>query len=295
MSRSGSSKNILFLGDLHCGSAHAVCSPNPIVKDTGMEFKPNTLQKKLYEMWCWVKDSLSNSNPHVIVLNGDIIDGPNSKQLGQQSWTTNITDQLDDAEKLLRMYKPKHFLMTRGSGYHVQKDATNHEEILANRLGCVPYSGYFGRSADKIMGYHDGKHLTARTDYYLNFSLNGKVFSVTHHIGFNRWFAYRTTALAREMADMEFLRGRYWKPEDMPTVIVRSHVHYFVYVRFATQHGFTTPAFKMPDAHLFKGGLGGTAPSLGGVEVIVESNGKVQVEPHIVSNDVYPKHQILRL
>jgi hypothetical protein len=97
------------------------------------------------------------------------------------------------------------------------------------------------------------------------------------------------------MADMEFLRGRYWKPEDMPSVIVRNHVHYFVYVRFATQHGFTSPAFKMPDAHLFRGGLGGTAPSIGGVEVIVEPNGKIVCEPHIVSNNEYPKMSVLKL
>ena len=92
---------------------------------------------------------------------------------------------------------------------------------------------------------------------------------------------------------MEFLNGRYWDDKHKPSVIVRSHVHYFVYVRFATQHGFTTPAWKLPDSHLFRGGLGGTAPSLGAVEVIVEGNGKIIVEPHIVSNTEYPKHSII--
>jgi len=276
------------------GSAYAVCSPSPTIGDTGGEWKPNTLQKKLYNIWTWVKDSVSTKNLHVLCLNGEAVDGSNPKQLGQQSWTPNINDQLKDAYKLLSMYKPKHFVMTRGSNYHVQSGATNTEEPLADWLGCVPYSGLF-KSKEDITGYHDGKHLTTRTDYYLNFKIFGKVFNVTHHIGFNRWFAYRTTALARELADMEFLRGKYWKDEDMPSVIVRSHVHYFVYVRFTNQHGFTTPAFKMPDSHLFRGGLGGTAPSLGAVEVIVESNGKILVEPHIVSNDEYPKHKILDL
>ena len=277
---------------MHDGSAYAICSPHPTIGDTGGEWKPNKLQKKLYEYWCWVKDSLSQK-PHILCLNGEAIDGANVKQLGNQSWTTDINDQIKDSIKLLQEYNPKYFVMTRGSGYHVQKDATNYDETIADRLGAIPYSGYFGK--ENIEGYHDGKHLTTRTDYYLNFKVHRKVFSVTHHIGFNRWFAYRTTALAREMADMEFLRGRYWKPEDMPSVIVRSHVHYFVYVRFATQHGFTTPAWKLPDSHLFRGGLGGTAPSIGAVEVIIESNGKIQVEPHIVSNDSYPKHKILDL
>jgi hypothetical protein len=256
----------------------------------GSSHNPNPLQKKLYESWCWVKDSLS-TNPDILVLNGEPTDGSNPKQLGDQSWSTNLDEQINDALELLKMYKPKHFLMTRGSDYHSKAGTYSVEEDLARRIGAKHYAGLVQQ--ESLQDWDSNRNRTNRTDYYLTFSVNGKVFSVTHHIGFNRWFAYRTTALAREMADMEFLRGRYWKPEDMPSVIVRSHVHYFVYVRFATQHGFTTPAWKLPDSHLFRGGLGGTAPSLGAVEVIVEPSGKVIVEPHIVSNNEYPKHSII--
>jgi len=277
---------------MHVGSEYAVCSPNPI--KGGGSYNPNRLQKRLYEIWCWVKDSISKQ-PHILVLNGEPCDGGNPKQNGNESWTTVLREQLDDATLLLEMYKPKYFLMTRGSNYHVALGGNNQEEILAKELGAVPYSGYLHRETKEIQGWHDGKHLSTRVDNYLTFKVYGKVFSVTHHIGFNRWFAYRTTALAREMADMEFLRGRYWKPEDTPSVIARSHVHYFVMVRFSNQFGFTTPSMKLPDSHLFRGGLGGTAPSLGAVEVIVEPNGHILVEPHIVSNDNYPKHKILDL
>jgi hypothetical protein len=289
--RSKQSRNILFLSDLHVGSEYAVCSPNPTLG--GGSYNPNKLQKKLYDIWCNVRDKCTK--PHILVLNGEPCDGSNPKQQGQQSWNTVIREQLDDAGKLLRMYKPKYFLMTRGSNYHVQLGADNQEEQLAERLHAVPYSGYLDRGSVKVPAWDKNRNESIYTDYYLTFSVHGKVFSVTHHIGFNRWFAYRTTALAREMADMEFLRGRYWDNDHTPTVIVRSHVHYFVMVRFATQFGFTTPAFKMPDSHLFRGGLGGTAPSLGTVEVIVEPNGHILIEPHIVSNTDYPKHKILDL
>jgi len=273
------------------GSEYAVCSRLP--DKGGGSWIPNRLQEKLFDIWSSVRDAVPK--PHILVLNGEPCDGPNAKQNGDESWTTVIREQLDDAAKLLRMYKPKYFLMTRGSNYHVKLGPDSQEEVLAKELKVVPYSGYLYRETKETKGWHDGKHLSTRTDNYLTFKIYGKVFSVTHHIGFNRWFAYRTTALAREMADMEFLRGRYWKPEDTPTVIVRSHVHYFVMVRFATQFGFTTPSFKMPDSHLFRGGLGGTAPSLGAVEVIVEPNGHILIEPHIVSNTNYPKHKILDL
>ena len=277
---------MLFISDMHCGSDTAICSPNPT--RNGTTINPNKLQKKLYDLWCEIRDKCPK--PHILVLNGEPCNGSNSKQVGQEQWSTVIREQLNDAGKLLKMYYPKYFLMTRGSNYHVQLGADNQEEQLAERLNAVPYSGLFDVERDT-----EHEQGSIRTDYFVTFRVNDRVFSATHHIGFNRWFAYRTTAIAREMADMEFMRGRYWKDEDMPSVIVRSHAHYFVYVRFASQHGFITPAWKFPDGHLFRGGLGGTAPSIGSVEVIVEPNGEIQVLPHIVSNIQYPKHNILDL
>ena len=287
------SKSVLFLGDLHCGSAYALCSKNPTIGDTGGEWKPNKLQTKLYETWTWMKDSLTQK-PYTIVLNGDLIDGANSKQAGQQSWTTDINDQIKDAYNLISEFKPKHFLMTRGSGYHVQKDATSHEEILANMLNCTPYSGYF-RWSEKSTQWDKNRNRSSRTDYYLNFSIYDKVFNVTHHVGFSKLQGNRTSAIASEAASLEHLRGRYWNDDEFPSVIVRGHTHYFCYVRFSSTHCIICPAWKFPDSHLFRGGLGGTAPSIGAVEVIVDGDGKITVEPHIVSNNEYPKMSVLKL
>ena len=71
-------------------------------------------------------------------------DGANIKQAGQQSWSSNINDQINDAERLLKQFSFNHFVMTRGSGYHVQRDATNYEEILAGRLNsCTLFWLFF--------------------------------------------------------------------------------------------------------------------------------------------------------
>mgnify|MGYP001594851733 CR=1 FL=1 len=299
--RSKSSKSVLFLSDLHVGSAYALCSPEPVISENGTTHRPNKLQKKLYETWEWCKDQLAQK-PHVLCLNGDAIDGANIKQSGQQSWSTNINDQLEDTEKLLKEIPHQYFVMTRGSGYHVQKDATSYEETLAEMMGAIPYSSYFGRDVVTVMDYAgtgngnsvNSHHYRPRTDYLLFFSVNDRGFSVTHHIAFTRWFNYQPMALAREMANLEYLTGKYWKAEDHPTFVVRSHVHYYVQVRYTTTCGFTTPAFKFPDSHLFRGGLAGTAPTVGMVEVIVEPNGKWVVNPLLLTNDKYPKHQLLR-
>jgi hypothetical protein len=273
------------------GSAYAVCSPNPTIGDLGTTYRPNKLQKKLYNHWIKVKDSLSQK-PHVLCLNGESCDGANVKATGQQSWSTDLNDQLNDAERLIKLFSFDNFIITRGSGYHVQRDATNYDEILAGRLGCVPYSGYF-HGSNTSADWDSNRNKTSRTDYFVNFSLNSRIFNVTHHIGFTRWESYKPTALAREMANMEYLRGRYWKSKDHPTFIVRSHVHYYVQIRFSSSCGFTTPAFKFPDAHLFRGGLSGTAPSIGAIEVVVEPDGKWEVYSHIMDNDHYPKMEIL--
>ena len=291
--RSKSSKSVLFLSDLHVGSAYALCSPEPVISENGTTHRPNKLQKKLYETWEWCKDSLAQK-PLVLCLNGDAIDGANVKQSGQQSWSTNINDQLEDVSILLKEIPYQYFVMTRGSGYHVQKDATAYEETLAEMMGAVSYSSYFGRDIVNMSDWDKNGHIKPRTDYLLFFSVNGRGFSVTHHIGFTRWFSYQPTALAREMANLEYLTGKYWKEEDHPTFVCRSHTHYYVQVRYSTTCGFTTPAWKFPDAHLFRGGLSGTAPSVGVVEVIIEPNGKWQVEPHLLTNEKYPKHSILK-
>jgi len=160
-------------------------------------------------------------------------------------------------------------MFVRGSGYHVQVGATNYEEVLANRMGATGYKAYGG---------------SGLTDYYAFVEINKKMFNFTHHVGFNKWAAYRTTAIARELAGMHFEAGKLHKAD----VIVRSHVHYFVHVEFPHTHGVSTPAWKFPDAHLFRGGVAGTTPDVGCVEFIIEPNEDIIVKKHIAELDIKP-------
>ena len=268
------SKSLVIYSDIHDGSTTAICSKDPITSDKNTTYRPNNLQKSLYQAWVESIDALTQK-PNAVVINGEPIDGANSKQLGNQSWTTNINDQINDSAKIINLIPRKsNLFFIRGSGYHVDKEGTNYESTLADKVKATKYRVFKGE-------------IEKESDYYANIKMNGKLFSFTHHIGFNRWAAYRTTALAREMAAMHFEKDKLL-PYD---IIVRSHVHYFVHVRFVHTFGFTTPAWKFPDGHLFRGGLGGTTPDIGSVEVIVESNGKVLIEPHIMKlklpQDVY--------
>ncbi len=263
-----SSKSILIVSDMHVGSATAVCTDEPVIADLNTTYKPNKLQVELYKHWGNCIDDLEQK-PTLLVVNGEPCDGGNPKGLGKQSWTTNLQDQLNDAEKLLREIPYKNILFKRGSGYHVDQQGTNFEEIIARNMKATRYKAFGGE------GY---------TDYFSLVEIYGKQFNFTHHVGFNKWAAYRTTAIAREMAGMVFEKDKMGKAD----VIVRSHVHYFVHVEFTHTHGFTTPAWKFPDGHLFRGGTAGTTPDIGMVEVIIEPNGELYIIKHIAEMEIKP-------
>ena len=262
VTKKNSSKSIYVVSDIHDGSITAVCSKKPIVQEKGESYEPNKLQKALYEIWTNAIKDLQKK-PDLCVVNGEPVDGANKKQLGNQSWTTSLFDQAVDSTKLLRMIDAAKYLFIRGSGYHVQVDGTPIESFIADKMNGVEYSTLSGISSNSW--------------YWANVSVYNKVFSFTHHIPYAKFFAYRASPLAKEMALMALDKGRSMKYD----VIVRSHVHYYVQVRSAHTIGLSTPAWKYPDGHLTRGGLGGIYPDIGGVEIIVESNGKIEIVEHI--------------
>jgi len=264
--RSTASKSCVIYSDIHVGSRTAVCSTDPVLNDADTSYRPNPLQKALYEGWESVIDEFQQK-PRVLVINGEPINGSNRRFVGKDSYTTNLVDQLDEAEKLINQIPKDHLLFVRGSPYHVDIEATNFEELLAKRLNADRYRAFGKIDAG---GY---------TDYFAKFEMHGKYFHCTHHIGWNRWFAYRGTALMREMAAMHFDKER--STVGKVDVYVRSHVHYFVNVNFVHTHGFINPAWKFPDGYLYRGGAGGIYPDIGCVEVIVESNGEILIAPHV--------------
>lgn len=291
--RSTASKRLVILSDMHVGSTLSLYSGYGSYKIT-----PD--MEKLRDWFMTCVDRVGDF--HCLLINGEPTNGPNNKNNGFQNWTSDINEQIEDAERLIRQMHYKHLIMTRGSAYHTQDGWTNDEETLAKQLGAVRYQGMFG---DAVKQHSDGKMKTMQivqetnqkqhTDYYIFFDIHGKLFNATHHVGFNRWFAYRTTAIAREMADLEFARGKYYGLEQDLDFTIRSHVHYFVQVGYTNTCGFTTPAWKFPDMHLLRGGLGGTYPAIGCVEIIVEQNGETDLRKHIMPIKKLPKPEILYL
>jgi len=273
---------------MHVGSIYAVRSPSAVIAD-GSNVGNSNLSEQLYNNWCWARDSLEKKSIDVLCINGEPVDGSNKKSVSGETWTPSVQHQLDDAEKLIRMYKWREIVMTRGSRYHVTVDNTYHEEFLAKTLGCIPYGGLFGKAQEASKDNKTRDVNSQYTDFYLWMILGDKRFSICHHVGYNKTELYRTTALGREAAVMEFARGKWYPSDGNVDVIARSHVHYYVEVRFNKQIAFTTPCWKLPDEFMLRRGIGGTAVNIGTLEVIVEPNGKIEVYPHIVDSVRYPK------
>ena len=126
------------------------------------------------------------------------------------------------------------------------------------------------------------------TDYYAFFSLADKLFCISHNVGFNKWQSYRTTAINREHSAMIFEAGKYYPRDRKLNYNIRGHVHYFAGTMFIDQFACTLPCWKAPDGHLYRGGVGGTAPDFGVVALLIEPNGFAQVYPIVLENEKYP-------
>lgn len=252
----------MVFSDLHVGSKYAVCSESP-VRDKDSEYKPSRNQKKLLEGWHDSIDSISQK-PRALVINGEPIDGDNKKSMGDSVWSTNLNDQMDDAVKLLKGIRTDGIYFVRGSDYHIAKDATDFEETIAQRLGAKKYKA--------VMGY------MTYTDYEATFEVFGKHIHFTHHAGYSNWWMYRPTVIARELIKMHFNHKLNGFHTDL---LIRSHVHYYTEVRFPHTKGLSTPAWKIADGFMYRRGEP-ELPTIGNIEIIIEPNGKIQIEPHLV-------------
>lgn len=262
---------MVIYSDIHVGSKVAVCSESPKIVD-GQDYVPTKLQKALFKAWKETPKYFLQKSPDVIVLNGECVDGINKRSFGSGSWSMDLNDQIRDFEKIIKhIPKPKHYVVTRGSNYHVTTDgATNLDELVAEKIQATRYRTHGGS------GY---------SDYEANIEINGKYFNFTHHVGFAEWQQYRTTSLARELVKLHFEHEKRGFHTD---IAVRSHVHYYVEVRFKSTCGFTNPSWKLADSFMYRRGIP-TTSDIGCVEVLIESNGQIIINPIIAEIEINPE------
>ena len=207
-----SRKRVLVVSDFHSG--HDLGLTHPFY-----DFDDGTAHYLVRRtIWEWYKPLVKRLKPHIVIVNGDAIDGDGKKSGGTEQLTTDRIKQCKMAVKALQTIpgKPK-FFMSYGTGYHTGDDE-DFENIIADDIGAVK------------IGAED------------TINVNGLLINYRHHIGRSGIPHGRHTAVAKEKLWNAIWaeRGEYPKAD----VIIRSHVHYYNYAGGPGWLGMTTPALQ---------------------------------------------------
>lgn len=243
MTRKAQQTKILIVNDMQVGSKYALM-PEKWRDDEGEQFYPNEIQSCILKKWNEMCEKEKDVN--YLILNGEGIDGVQAASRGREVWTTDLSTQIDAAEELLKRIEYDKLLVTYGSIYHTDANL-NADQMLAKQLGAT------------------------KSGWEINFRPKGtgSTFHLSHEIGVSTSVAYyRTTAIARELVAALLQQDELYKYD----VIVRSHAHYFVMVRFSKQIGLVTPCWQARTPYMVRKGLS-LVPKLG--YVVLENDGDV--------------------
>lgn len=202
-------RRVIFIQDTHCGHLTGL---------TSHEYNDKT--KAYYdfrtESWIWFNNVIEQMKPFdYCVYNGDLIDGRQSKSGGMELLTNDRLEQVRMAVAIHNKINPVKSVVIRGTKYHTGKEE-NFEDDFADRINANIYDRFLGDIA-------------------------GKVFDVRHKIGRSSVPSGRLNPLSRQII---WSRLRDEKSGVKADVIVRSHVHYSVYIEESGIVAFTTPALQ---------------------------------------------------
>jgi len=271
-------KSIVVISDLHVGSIKGACSSNPVLANKNSHWELTDEQKEVRKVLEWGAKHLRKRHIDVLIINGEGIDGENRHQSGNQSWTSDPLDMVNDCVKLLHeLFEWKICYVSRGSKYHVQVGATDWDEILAEKLGAV---------------YNSPHSKTSISDDYGLLKVNGLKILYAHHISYSPDPAGKGRPLSKELANCNDFA------ETRADLQLRAHIHsYGEYKAFFEVEGkmklqtiITTPCCKYPDSFQMKKGMGHTVPDIGFVEVMVEEDGELFINPIVAKPESREPH-----
>lgn len=184
-------KRIVVVSDLHCGH------PKGLVPPTWQTEKFQT------DFWKWYKKILDALQPiHILVCNGDAIDGNGRINSGVELITSDRLVQVEMAKQALSLARAEKVVLTTGSPYHVGKEE-DFERVLAENMNACDFQ-------DKLI-----------------LNVNGVIFNIRHHHSRSIMPYGKATALLRSA--LWGVLGSQMTGADKQDVLIRSHVHYHAY------------------------------------------------------------------
>ena len=257
------SKTILTLNDLHCGSEYGIC-PEGLQLQSGSIWPLTEGQKYLLDCWNDLYRRVKQIGKiDVLILNGDLIEGRQSKQLGTEAFTTDLTVQQEGAIKLLKPFAEmsEHTYLIRGTEYHDQVSGEALEAV-GRELGAEKnVKGRYGRNS-------------------LDLVVDGVTFNVAHRIGVTSGM-YRATLIDKAMLFAAF--AKIMKERTGADVVIRSHAHFFAHVELVHHHGFITPCWQLQTPYMIRIEPNRMLPDIGAVIIRVDGD----MENKVFSDKVY--------
>lgn len=205
-------KTVVFVGDPHCGAALGLTPPAWM---SGMAYPTlRASQKTAWNLYGKIVGRLAG--PHLLVVNGDAIEGLARKNHGVGLLTSDLDEQVRIAEACLWPWNAKNILVTAGTRYHTDAEGQSYEAVLARNVGAE----------------YGPEH---------RFSVNGLSFYCRHKIGrsTNPHGRHTPSAKSHMLNELEAADGK----EPLAKIMVHSHVHYFSRCGGDGWEAFTTPLF----------------------------------------------------
>lgn len=156
--------------------------------------------------------------PDILLVNGDCIEGRQKKSGGAELITNDRNVQSEIALCCLKEWNAKQILMTYGTDYHCSETGEDFE-------------------------YNIAKQLDAKIEGRLFFEVEGLTIDARHKVGRSIIPHGRATPLLREM--MWNMLEAAEKEEPRANILIRSHVHYHIWVEQVKRVMFSTPALQL--------------------------------------------------
>ena len=206
-------KTVAEMSDWHVGSRFGISHPDYISRAEARRSDCTILYNSLME----IRDQIGKID--VLILGGDIADGWNPKEHGDDRTATE-DQQVEIATKLVRELKGSPTIYAvDGTCYH--RGSRKLDELIADRVGAVEHH-----------------HYRSRAPPLWDFQVQDVNFNIAHPITISKsTWQYQSTPIARE----EVLAILNQNPAN---IVLRFHAHYWVYVGYLHHFGAVCPGYQ---------------------------------------------------
>ena len=209
-------KKVVLLGDPHCGSVYGITPPE--------EWKASKYRKLQEESWeKYLGLTKQWPAPDVLIANGDLIEGNQSRQGGAELVTADRSVQCDMALRAIEIWKPKKVFLTYGTAYHVGEKAEDFERGIMERL--------------------NDRGISTVIEGHLFLNIEGKIFDIRHKVGTSSIPHGRGTPLLRAMMWALCKEAKQTAPH--VDILIRSHAHYYLDIKTSGPRAIILPGLQI--------------------------------------------------